>query len=280
MTKSDNQSGLPFDRIDTSRRSFLQKSAIASGAVAFGGTAGCVGAEEHDEDEVQPDDDTETDEMDEDHVFMLYPDAVENANARVVSDEIDWLPWEDDNGVGDDTDDTMDDDGPEEDNHEDDENGEYRTHLVEFEYSASHVAPLFLPEDAEFDVDDDVQLGEIEELVHGPDDPLDDAENGDLDDDTENGAQDDENGVGNGIEDNGQAILARISLEDEPMDDDPDDEVEPDDEPDDEDPIDDDDTDPADDTPADDTNDDNDDGILDDDDNGDDDDGLLSVAFS
>lgn len=285
---SDNRSNTPLSRIDTSRRSFLHKGALASGAIAFGGAAaGCVGAEEHDEDEVGPDDDTN--DTNDDHVLMLYPDAVENASARIVSDEIDWLPWEDDDAPDDMDDDPVNGDDPGDDANDvdandepgdedptEDEHGEYRTHLVEFEFSASHVAPVFLPDEAEFDIDEDVQLGEIEELLHGPDDPIEDIGNGtneDTDDDLGEDDTDDTNGVTNGIGEDGEAVLVRIGLDEEEVTEDP--EEEPDDEPDD-DPIDDDDDEPADD-PADD-----DDGIFDDDDDdepadepADDDDGIL-----
>lgn len=223
QTMSGHDTHGTFSGIDTSRRSFLQKSAIASGAIALGGTTvGCVSAEEHDAD---------NDADDGDYVLMLYPDAVEGASATVVSDEIDWHPWDDD---------------------DDEENGqEYRTHLAEFDFSASHVAPVFVPEDVEIDVDEEINLGEIRDLLHGPDDPIDgpvddddepdddiDEPDDDVDDDD---PIDDENGPdepnNQPIGENGEAVLVEIALEDEAVDDDPvddDDDIEdePEDDPD------------------------------------------------
>ncbi len=232
---SDDESIQPFSGIDTSRRSFLQKSAIASGAIAFGGASvGTVAGDQH----------LENGE-DGDSVLMLFPDAVENANAQVVSGEIDWLPWEDEGetgGIGEDgtEDDGVGGDGNETDGENGDdgigggengedgtgtgENQEYRAHLAQFEFSGSHVAPVFVPQDADISLDDDISLGEVQELVHGPDEPLDGADVGTGGDDGDGGATGgDQNGgnesnggtdgsTGLGMED-GQPILARVALE-------------------------------------------------------------------
>lgn len=184
--------------LDTDRRSFLQTGAMASAAIALGGlTVGCVSAQ---------DNDTEDDTANGDYVLMLYPDAVEQASATVVSDEVDWNPWDDEN---------------------EEENEGYRTHLVEFEFSASHVAPVFVPEDVDIDVDAEVDFGEVQEFLHAPDEPIDDPA-----DDTDNDVDtDDENGLDNGDQtaEHGDAILVEIALADDPEDD-PDD-SEPDDDP-------------------------------------------------
>lgn len=243
---------------DASRRSFLQKGAAATGAVALGGVAGCVSSgEDHDTDE-----DTGLNDTENDYVVMLYPDAVEHTSGTVVSEEIDWLPWEDDeetddfeddttndNDVGDDTtddnDDAADDDFGEDDDTDNDDFGEddddldteedYRTHLLDLDFSASHVAPVLVPEDADIEVDGEIQLGEIEELLREPGEPIDgngtddtagtdDTGTGDdtATDDTatDDDGLDDDNDVGNGIGEPGEPVLARIGLEEDTVGDD------------------------------------------------------------
>lgn len=217
---SEKQRERPFRGIDTSRRSVLQKGALATGALALGGSAlGGVTADQHDDEE----DDDNGASADEDHVLVLYPDAVENARATVVSDEIDWSPWEDETAsddVGTDEDDDEDDDDA-----TDTEAGEqnYRAHLARFEFSASHVVPVFVPEDAELEVDDDVNFGEIEEFVHGPDEPFegamgaaDAAEDTDTTDTDDNETETDDAGTEGAMAmPQGDPVLARISLEEE-----------------------------------------------------------------
>ena len=296
MTEKDNSL---FDTLDTNRRSFMQKGALATGALALGASAGCLSAGQD-----SPEDETA---IEGDYVLMLYPDAVENTEGTVISDEIDWLPWEDD--VDDDYDDDVDDDdalvdddaddaddaladddaddaddalADDEDDDIDDDEDDYTAYLVDMDFSASHVALVFVPGDVEVERDDAIHFGEIEELLHGPDDPIEpndvdddnavDDEDDDLDDDLEDDEDDDV--AMNAEIGRDQAVLVKLSLEEpDEIDDDVDDDVDDDD-----DLIDDDDTDDdVDDADDDDGlfDDDDDDDDVDDADDADDDDGIL-----
>ena len=264
----------PLSDWDMSRRGLMQKGALASGALVFGGTS--IGS-------ILAQDGTDA-QADGQFVFMLYPDAVENATVTVVSEEIDWKPWEDQaepsedtgaNGnetednvtvgnetetpaVGDGMEDNVTvvnetetpavDDGMEDNVTIDNETetpavgdgmgaaGDFRTHLVEYNFSPSHVVPAFVPSGASLGVGDEVSLGKIDRLFTEPEQPLDEGDaavNGGVGEDemednatagdgmednaTANGGMDeDEVAVDDGVSAgaDGQALLVRIALED------------------------------------------------------------------
>ena len=201
---SNNRNEQRFGRIDGSRRAFVKKGVLASSILALGGsTFGSAAADEHDNEDGVPGDDG-------DHVLMLYPDAVEHAEATVVTEEIDWRPWDDEATESDDeTDDETND-------ADDVDEEDYRTHVIDFNFSASHVSHVFVPADAGIESGETIRLGEIEEFLRRPGEPL--AEppvdgNGDDGDDT--GDDGDEETDEMPIDAVGEALLVRIALVDE-----------------------------------------------------------------
>jgi len=114
--------------------------------------------------------------------------------------------------------------------------GDFRTHLVEYNFSPSHVVPAFVPSGASLGVGDEVSLGKIDGLFTEPEQPLDEGDaavdggvgedemednatagDGMEDNATANGGMDeDEVAVDDGVSAgaDGQALLVRIALED------------------------------------------------------------------
>lgn len=197
---------------ENSRRSFMKMGAIASGALALGGSTVGLGAAQEDDDGATDDGDT-----DGDTVLMLHPDAVENAEFTVQA-EVDWSPIGDDAGDGatpdeetpggDVGEDTPDD---EETPTEEDDGGiaadggesDFQTYMVQYGFSASHVAPVFVEGDVDLSEDDERSLGEIEEVVEQPGQ---DGGAGGINDDEEDGAT--------GAVGEDEPLYVRVSLED------------------------------------------------------------------
>ena len=157
MTEREDTS--PIEATDDSRRSFMKKGALATGALALGGSAiGTSAAQE------TPEDGGGT--QGADHVLMLHPDAVEEAEFTVVSGSLDWNPV----GSGQAGTPTPDVEGTPTDGGTPTPGGAqtYQTHVIQYGFSASHVAHAFVPQDAAVEEGGSYQLGEIEEIVRQP----------------------------------------------------------------------------------------------------------------
>lgn len=199
----NNRDEQRFGRIDDSRRTFVKKGVLASSVLALGGSAfGSAAADEHDD----GDQDDGPDE-DSDHVLMLYPDAVEHAEATVVTEEIDWRPWDD---VEPDETDEVDDEADEPADTDETDDEDYRTHVIDFDFSASHVAHVFVPANAGIESGETIRLGEIEEFLRRPGEPLAEPPV----DENDDGA-DDEDTDDLPIDAVGEALFVRIALVDE-----------------------------------------------------------------
>lgn len=144
---TDERDTSETDSAADSRRSFLKKGAVASGALALGGAAAGTGAAQQTGTETETPTGTETEtttdgqQEDGDEVLMLYPEAVPNTQVSLESGQIDWAPF--------------------------DTTG-FTTYMVNYDFSPSHYAHVFVPNGTSVSEGASGQIGTITEIVQDP----------------------------------------------------------------------------------------------------------------
>lgn len=165
----DNDSLLDGLTDDSSRRSFMKKGALTSVGFALGaaGSGSALGQEDGDTDTG-----TTGDQAGGTQAFMLLNQVVPGAQFTVDSGELDWSPM--DGGQGD-----------------------MATHVVQYDFSASSYAFLFVPSGVDASEGDQFTIDSIQNVTQSPGGGMQDGDTGGLGDGNEtDGLGDNDTGLG------------------------------------------------------------------------------------